>query len=70
MSDMPARDLPEVEPTDADLIDILTLPWEESQGHVERLLYAAGRIEQHQAAVAGVRMLPAPAGDDDLGVAA
>jgi len=70
MFEMPARELPEVEPTDADLIDILTLPWEESQGYLERLLYAAGRIEQHQAAVAGVRTLPTPAGDEELGVAA
>jgi len=70
MFEAPARDLPEVEPTDADLIDILTLPWEESQGQLERLLYAAGRIEQHQAAVAGVRTLPTPAGGDELGVAA
>lgn len=58
-----AADLPALEPTDADLIDLLTLPWDDSQGHLERLLAEAGLLELRRAAadanVAPVRHLPA-----------
>lgn len=61
-ADLPAADLPAVEPTDADLIDLLTLPWEDTQGHLERLLAEAGLLELRRAVaeahVAPVRQLP------------
>jgi len=70
--DIPAADLPAIEPTDAELIDLLTLPWEETQGHFERLLVEAGRVEQARAAAedAEVYAIPVAASGGELGVAA
>lgn len=45
MPHVEAADLPALEPTDNDLIDLLTLPWDDTQGHLERLLAEAGLIE-------------------------
>lgn len=57
-----AAHLPALEPTDQDLIDLLTLPWEETQSQLERLLVEAERIEQRRAATddaeAAIHTLP------------
>lgn len=74
MSHVKAADLPAHEPTDEDLIDLLTLPWDDSQGHLEHLLTEAGLIEIRRQLAdvrtdptsASVHQLPACAIDADL----
>jgi|GEM_PF-5210384 len=68
-ADTPALDLPDIEPDEDDLHALASLPWEESQAHLERMLVEAGLLIQQDNTV--VRNIATVAGGDtELGVAA
>ena len=73
-TEIPAADLPDIEPDADDLHALAALSWDETQTRMERLLAEAGLIEQARAAAedtdAEVRRLPVAGTGGDLGVAA